>query len=60
MVHIHMVSWAYCQAERKLKEQLSLVDVVIEVLDARLPYSSKYIEIKKLLVISQAFDYEQV
>lgn len=49
MVHIHWYPGHIAKAERKLKEQLSLVDVVIEVLDARLPYSSKYIEIKKLL-----------
>jgi len=49
MVHIHWYPGHIAKAERKLKEQLNLVDVVIEVLDARLPYSSKYIEIKKLL-----------
>ncbi len=49
MVHIHWYPGHIAKAERKLKEQLSLVDVVIEVLDARLPYSSKYTEIKKLL-----------
>lgn len=30
------------KAERKLKEQLKLVDVVLEVLDARIPHSSTY------------------
>ena len=49
MVHIHWYPGHIAKAERKLREQLSLVDVVIEVLDARLPYSSKYTEIKKLL-----------
>ena len=49
MVHIHWYPGHIAKAERKLKEQLSLVDVVIEVIDARIPYSSKYIEIKKLL-----------
>ena len=37
------------KAERKLKEQINLVDVVIEVVDARIPLSSKYIEIEKLI-----------
>ncbi len=37
------------KAERKLKEQINLVDVVIEVVDARIPLSSKYIEIDKLI-----------
>lgn len=49
MVHIHWYPGHIAKAERKLKEQLGLVDVVIEVIDARVPYSSKYIEIKKLL-----------
>jgi ribosome biogenesis GTPase A len=37
------------KAERKLKEQISLVDMVIEVIDARIPLSSKYIEVEKLI-----------
>ena len=49
MVHIHWYPGHIAKAERKLKEQLALVDVVIEILDARLPFSSKYKEIKKLL-----------
>ncbi len=49
MVHIHWYPGHIAKAERKLREQLSLVDVVVEVIDARIPYSSKYIEIKKLL-----------
>ena len=49
MVHIHWYPGHIAKAERKLREQLSLVDVVIEVIDARIPLSSKYIEIKKLL-----------
>lgn len=49
MPHIHWYPGHIAKAERKLKEQLNLVDVVIEVVDARIPYSSKYIEIKKLL-----------
>lgn len=49
MSHIHWYPGHIAKAERKLKEQLSLVDVVIEVLDARIPYSSTYPDIKKLL-----------
>ncbi len=49
MSHIHWYPGHIAKAERKLKEQLSLVDVVIEVLDARIPYSSIYPDIKKLL-----------
>jgi ribosome biogenesis GTPase A len=37
------------KAERNLKEKLNLVDVVIEIIDARIPLSSKYIEIEKLI-----------
>ena len=37
------------KAEKKLKEQLNIVDVVIEVLDARIPFSSSYPDIQKLL-----------
>lgn len=37
------------KAERELKEKLNLVDVVIEVIDARLPLSSKYLNIEKLI-----------
>jgi len=49
MSHIHWYPGHIAKAERKLKEQLSLVDVVIEVLDARIPHSSIYPDIKKLL-----------
>lgn len=37
------------KAERKLKEQVKLVDVVFEVLDARIPHSSLYDNLGKLL-----------
>jgi len=37
------------KAERELKEKLSLVDVVLEIIDARIPLSSKYIGIEKLI-----------
>lgn len=47
--HIHWYPGHIAKAERKLKEQLSLVDAVIEVLDARLPLSSCYEDITRLL-----------
>ena len=48
-VHIHWYPGHIAKAERQLKEKLNLVDVVIEVLDARIPLSSSYTDIKKLL-----------
>lgn len=48
-LHIHWYPGHIAKAERKLKEQLSLVDAVIEVLDARLPLSSGYENIAGLL-----------
>ncbi len=47
--HIHWYPGHIAKAERKLKEQLSLVDAVIEVVDARLPLSSSYKNITGLL-----------
>lgn len=47
--HIHWYPGHIAKAERKLKEQINLVDVVIEVLDARIPLSSCYGDIKKIL-----------
>lgn len=47
--HIHWYPGHIAKAERKLKEQLSLVDAVIEVIDARLPISSSYENITRLL-----------
>lgn len=47
--HIHWYPGHIAKAERKLKEQLSLVDAVIEVVDARLPLSSMYDNITGLL-----------
>ena len=47
--HIHWYPGHIAKAERKLKEQLSLVDAVIEVVDARLPLSSSYENITRLL-----------
>ena len=48
-VHIHWYPGHIAKAERQLKEKLSLVDIVIEVRDARIPLSSSYADIKKLL-----------
>ncbi|MBQ7126908.1 ribosome biogenesis GTPase YlqF [bacterium] len=48
-LHIHWYPGHIAKAERQLKEKLKLVDVVIEVRDARLPLSSSYKDIKKLL-----------
>lgn len=48
-LHIHWYPGHIAKAERQLKEKLSLVDVVIEVRDARLPLSSSYANIEKLL-----------
>lgn len=47
--HIHWYPGHIAKAEKKLKEQINLVDVVIEVLDARIPLSSCYGNIKNLL-----------
>lgn len=47
--HIHWYPGHIAKAERKLKEQINLVDVVIEVLDARIPLSSCYKNIESLL-----------
>lgn len=46
---IHWYPGHIAKAERKLKEQINLVDVVIEVLDARIPLSSRYDNIERLL-----------
>jgi len=48
-LHIHWYPGHIAKAERQLKEKLSLVDVVIEVRDARIPLSSSYGNIEKLL-----------
>ncbi len=48
-LHIHWYPGHIAKAERKLKEQLSLVDAVIEVIDARLPFSSSYNNIARLI-----------
>ena len=48
-LHIHWYPGHIAKAERQLKAQLNLVDVVIEVRDSRIPLSSSYANIKKLL-----------
>ncbi len=49
MDYIHWYPGHIAKAEKKLKEQINIVDVVIEVLDARIPFSSSYPDIVKLL-----------
>lgn len=49
MKHIHWFPGHIAKAQKQLKEMLGLVDVVIEVIDARIPLSSGYPEIEKLL-----------
>lgn len=49
MSHIHWYPGHIAKAEKKLKELINLVDVVIEVLDARIPESSCYPNIEKIL-----------
>ena len=48
-LHIHWSPGHIAKAERQLKEKLSLVDVIIEVRDSRIPLSSSYNSIEKLL-----------
>ena len=48
-VNIHWYPGHIAKAECQLKEKLSLVDVVVEVRDARIPLSSGYVNIEKLL-----------
>ena len=42
MTHIHWYPGHIAKAQKQLKEKLNLIDVVIEVVDSRIPYSSKY------------------
>ena len=48
-LHIHWYPGHIAKAEKQLKQQLALVDAVIEVVDARLPLSSTYDNITRLL-----------
>lgn len=49
MQFIHWYPGHIAKAERKLKEQLNLVDIVVEVADSRIPLSSMYPDVKKLI-----------
>ena len=49
MAYIQWYPGHIAKAERKLKELVNLVDVVIEVIDARIPLSSKYANIDKII-----------
>ncbi len=42
MTHIHWYPGHIAKAQRQLKEKLSLVDVILEIIDSRIPYSSMY------------------
>lgn len=46
--HIHWYPGHIAKAQKQLKEKLNLVDVIIEVIDARIPYASKYKDIESL------------
>ena len=48
MSNIHWYPGHIAKAQRELREKLNLIDVIIEVIDARLPYSSKYAQVEKL------------
>ena len=49
MPTIHWYPGHIAKAERKLQEQVNLVDVILEVIDARIPQSSRYVELEKLV-----------
>ena len=46
--HIHWYPGHIAKAERQLKEKLNQVDLVLEILDARIPISSGYQNSEKL------------
>ena len=46
--HIHWYPGHIAKAERQLKEKLNQIDLVLEILDARIPYSSCYQNSNKL------------
>ncbi|MEI7473605.1 MAG: ribosome biogenesis GTPase YlqF [bacterium] len=48
MPSIHWYPGHIAKAERKLQEKTVLVDIIVEVVDARIPLSSKYEDIEKL------------
>ena len=55
-LHIHWYPGHIAKAEKQLKSQLSLVDAVIEVVDARLPLSSCYDNITGRLILLNKAD----
>ena len=48
MNHIHWYPGHIAKAQKQLKEKLNLVDVIIEVIDARIPHSSRYKNLEEL------------
>jgi len=48
MPTIHWYPGHIAKAERKLQEKLNLIDIILEVIDSRIPFSSKYEGIEKL------------
>ena len=38
------------KTRRQIKESISLVDIIYEVVDSRMPYSSKIIDIDNLII----------
>ena len=48
-LHIHWYPGHIAKAEKKLKEKIGLCDVVIEIIDSRIPKSSSYGDIERLI-----------
>ncbi len=48
MANIHWYPGHIAKAEKKLREQSNLVDVILEVIDARIPISSRYDNLDKI------------
>ena len=46
--HIHWYPGHIAKAERELKEKLKQVDLILEIYDARIPYSGAYKNSDKL------------
>lgn len=50
---VHSVQWYpghIARAERQLKEQLNMVDVVMEIRDARIPVSTHHPQVRLTLI----------